>query len=88
MKKVTSQQRKEKEEWQNVEGDLEVQINSLQRNIEKMERDHKYDLTSKDEDLLTTKDKLVKVERDLRRLKAKQEDIDRDSQDKVRLRTF
>ncbi|KAG1714638.1 hypothetical protein GQR58_001063 [Nymphon striatum] len=81
-KKIANQHRKEKDEWQNTEADFEAKIKSFQRKVEKQERDQKNEITIKDEELLMTKDKLVKVERDLRRLKAKQEEMERESQDK------
>ncbi|KAG1714644.1 hypothetical protein GQR58_001063 [Nymphon striatum] len=82
-KKIANQHRKEKDEWQNTEADFEAKIKSFQRKVEKQERDQKNEITIKDEELLMTKDKLVKVERDLRRLKAKQEEMERESQDKL-----
>ncbi|GFW66358.1 uncharacterized protein TNCV_3433211 [Trichonephila clavipes] len=83
-RKVASEHRREKDEWHKERDNLESEIHAEVKKREKSERDSEQLLKQKEEEVLLSKERVVAIEREQRRMQMQLEEVD-SLQQKVRL---
>ncbi|XP_076362144.1 LOW QUALITY PROTEIN: uncharacterized protein LOC143253002 [Tachypleus tridentatus] len=76
--------RKEREEWEGREEEMENHLRTEFKKRERMEKEHDQELRQKDEELLASRDKIVHLERDQRKAASRVEQLQQEYEEKVK----
>lgn len=75
-RKSAAEHRREKEDWQKERDNLESDVRSEVKRREKVERDCEQQLKQKEEEVLLSKERVVAIEREQRRLLMQLEELE------------